>query len=289
MLQEKNDSDLAVLRTSDDQPDGQWQIAEDHYYKVTVNLLTGEVTFTQEEGNTPVYDQLYFVGDMTDWGFVEMTQDPLDHFLFRYGKYFDQGGNFKFGTSNGSWENMYKATQSDAPYTDTSMQLVTGYSPDNKWKLQDSETGKAYQICVDIRTGAERMMMRIFTPYSMIYLVGDAALNGWSIDNATAMTVTDSPYIFTWTGTLNAGELKFSCDKQSDWMGAWFLCGNGNDKEPTGQTEKALFIDKSDDYFKTEYKDIDVSSIDQKWKITTSGTYKITLNQLEETVSIVKQ
>lgn len=38
MLQEKNDSDLAVLRTSDDQPDGQWQIAEDHYYKVTVNL-----------------------------------------------------------------------------------------------------------------------------------------------------------------------------------------------------------------------------------------------------------
>lgn len=82
MLQEKNDSDLAVLRTSDDQPDGQWQIAEDHYYKVTVNLLTGEVTFTQEEGNTPVYDQLYFVGDMTDWGFVEMTQDPLDHFSF---------------------------------------------------------------------------------------------------------------------------------------------------------------------------------------------------------------
>ncbi len=29
--------------------------------------------------------------------------------------------------------------------------------------------------------------------------------------------------------------------------------------------------------------------IDQKWKVTTSGTYKITLNQLEETVSIVKQ
>lgn len=44
----------------------------------------------------------------------------------------------------------------------------------------------------------------------------------------------------------------------------------------------------SNDYLK-EYKNIDISNIDRKWKITTSGTYTITLNQLEETVSIVKQ
>lgn len=285
----ENDKGLAVLRTSDDQPDGQWQITEDHYYKVTANILTGAVTIAQEEGNQPAYDYLYFVGAMTNWSFANMSQDPLDNFLFRYGHYFDQGGEFKFGTAKDSWENMYKATQDNAPYTDTSMQLVSGYDPDYKWNLTNSETGKAYKICVDIRTGKERMMMREFTPYSMIYLVGDAAPSGWDLDNATAMTATDSPYIFTWTGTLNAGELKFSCDKQSDWMGAWFLCGNGNDIEPTGQTEKALFIDKSDDYLKAEYKDVDISGIDQKWKITTSGTYKITLNQLEETVSIVKQ
>jgi hypothetical protein len=285
----KDDKGLAVLRTTDDQPDGQWQITEDHYYKVMANLLTGEVTFTQEEGNKPAYDYLYFVGEMTNWSFVNMTRDPLDSFLFRYGRYFDQGGGFKFGTSEGSWQNMYKATHDNAPYTDTSMQLVSGYDPDYKWNLTDGEKGKAYKICVDIRTGKERMMMREFTPYSMIYLVGDATPGGWDLGNATAMKATDSPYIFTWTGTLNAGELKFSCDKRSDWMGAWFLCGNGNDIEPTGQTEKALFIDKSDDYLKAEYKDVDISGIDQKWKVTTSGTYKITLNQLEETVSIVKQ
>ena len=285
----KDDHDSAVLRTSDDQPDGQWQITEDHYYKVTANLLTGQVTFTQEEGNKPAFDYLYFVGDMTGWNFVKMTHDPLDNFLFRYGHYFDRGGNFKFGTSEGSWENMYKATQDNAPYTDTSMQLVSGFTPDSKWDLKDSETGKAYKICVDIRTGKERMMMREFTPYSMIYLVGDAAPGGWDLGNATTMKATDSPYIFTWTGTLNAGELKFSCDKKSDWMGAWFMCASGNDAEPTGQTEKALFVDKSDDYLKAEYKDADISGIDQKWKITASGTYTITLNQLEETVSIIKQ
>ena len=60
----KDDKGLAVLRTTDDQPDGQWQITEDHYYKVMANLLTGEVTFTQEEGNKPAYDYLYFVCEM---------------------------------------------------------------------------------------------------------------------------------------------------------------------------------------------------------------------------------
>ena len=285
----KNENDSIVLHTRDDQPDGKWQITVDHYYKVTANLLTGQVTFTQEEGNKPAFDYLYFVGDMTSWNFVNMPHDPLDNFLFRYGHYFDQGGNFKFGTSENSWEYMYKPTQENAPYNETSMQLVSGFTPDNKWELKDSETGKAYKICVDIRTGKERMMMSEFTPYSMIYLVGDAAPSGWDLGNATPMTATDSPYIFTWTGTLNAGELKFSCDKQSDWLGGWFMCANGNDENPTGQTEKALFVDMSNDYLKEEYKNIDISSIDRKWKITTSGTYTITLNQLEETVSIVKQ
>ena len=54
----KNENDSVVLRTRDDQPDGKWQITVDHYYKVTANLLTGQVTFTQEEGNKPAFDYL---------------------------------------------------------------------------------------------------------------------------------------------------------------------------------------------------------------------------------------
>ena len=30
-----------------------------------------------------------------------------------------------------------------------------------------------------------------------MYLVGDAAPSGWDLGNATPMTATDSPYIFT--------------------------------------------------------------------------------------------
>ena len=98
----------------------------------------------------------------------------------------------------------------------------------------------------------------------------------------------DDPWTFTWTGALTGGELKFSCDRQSDWNGAWFMNAKGNDVAPTGDVERMLFIDKSDADFKAQYLDVNVGDLDQKWQIPSAGTYTITLNQLDETVSIFK-
>jgi hypothetical protein len=67
------------------------------------------------------------------------------------------------------------------------------------------------------------------------------------------------------------------------------MCAQGNDVAPTGTEEHALFIDKSDAYLQTQYLDKNIGDVDQKWKIASSGTYTITLNQLKETVTIVKQ
>jgi len=280
-----------TYRTSDDQADEKFVIPEAHYYKVEVNLLENTATFTPTDGAVPRFEQIWFVGNPTGWSFVEMTRDALDPYLFRYGAYFAEGsgGEFKFGTANGSWENMYESTFDHAPYTSEDVKLNPSFDDDWKWYLEDSELNQAYKICLDIRDGAERMLMKPFTPYEMIYLVGDATPNGWSIDAATPMEKGTDDYTFTWTGKLNSGELKFTCDRQSDWNGAWFLCGNGNDIEPTGDVERMLFIDKSSDDCKNQYLDNAIGDVDQKWQITSAGTYTITLNQLLETVSIVKQ
>lgn len=279
-----------VLRSNDDDPDVPFTIENEHNYQVEVNLFTGIVTLTETETLAPAYDQLYFVGNASDWGFMPMQRDALDPYLFRYGKLFEigKGGEFKFGTSEGNWENMYKAKNANAAYTDTEVEFVKGFDPDNKWVLKDEECGKAYKICMDIRSGKERMLMREFTPYEMLYLVGDAAPSGWDIANATPMQATENAYVFIWQGTLNTGELKITCDKQSDWNGAWFMPDKA-DKQPTGESEAVLFLDKSDEVFKAQYPDVMVGGIDQKWKINTTATYKITLNQLEEVISIIKQ
>ena len=285
----RGDDGSLVLRTTADQPDNLFEITEDHDYTITLNLLGGTITTVQSDGVKPPYDAIWFIDGMDGYSFKPMTQDVLDPFLFRYGAEFNNEGDFKFATASGSWENNYKATQPDAPYTDSSVEFVKGFDPDNKWRLQSGELGKAYKICLDIRSGKERMLMAPFTPYENIWLVGDAAPGGWSLDDAVPMTKDASnPYVMTWTGTLNTGELKFTCDRISDWNGAWFMSAT-NGAAPTGQEEKALFIDKHSDDLKAQYLTVDIMNIDNKWKIEEAGTYKITLNQLTETITIAKQ
>ena len=67
------------------------------------------------------------------------------------------------------------------------------------------------------------------------------------------------------------------------------MCGLGNDVAPTGAEEHALFINKSDENLKGQYLDRNIGDVDQKWKINSSGTYTITINQLTETITIAKQ
>ncbi|MCD8385436.1 MAG: SusF/SusE family outer membrane protein [Bacteroidales bacterium] len=282
-------NDHLYYRDSDDQADDKWVVDNPHCYKVDVNLLELTISIVETEGIAPAYDHIYFVGDENGWGFTEMSQDPLDPFLFRIGLFFSIGKEFKFGTTSGSWENMYKATEPNAPYTSTGVEFIQGYDPDYKWYLNSDEIDRYYKICLDIRSGAERMLMNVFTPYTAMYMIGDATSAGWDLANAVEMTVDPSdPNIFTWTGTLNTGELKFSADKQSDWNGAWFMA-DSEGKAPTGEVEKTVFINKSDNNQMDQYVDIVAGAVDMKWVIQEAGTYTITLNQLLEEVTIAKQ
>ena len=278
-----------VYRASFDDPDEQWEISENYTYEVNVNLLTGDISFTKAERETPRFNMLYLIGNMTGWSFVPFDRaDILDPFLIRLGYKFDKGGDFKFGTASGSWENNYKAVVGNAPYTDQRTVFVEGFDPDDKWVLKDDELGY-YKICFDVRRDRERMIMTPFTPYEGIYLIGSATSAGWSLGDAVPMSADPSdPCVFTWEGELQSGELKFTCDKQGDWMGAWFM-SDENGKEPAGTEEKMLFIDKSDEVFKAQYIEFSVNDIDQKWQISTPGTYEIILNQIKETVIIRKK
>lgn len=223
------------------------------------------------------YSMIYFVGSFTSWNFEEMTRDPVNPCIFRYGAVlnWNNGGEFKFGTTSGSWSDMYHPTVADAPYTSTGVQQND--AGDNKWELTQDQCGKAYKMYLDITPGSESFHMSVFTPYPNMYLVGDATPSGWDLSNPAAMTAQDA-YTFVWTGNLNTGEIKFSCDKQSDWNGAWFMASE-NDKVWAAGTEVMTFVDKS------------ISGngdIDRKWKVTSAGKYTITLNQLTEKLTIQK-
>ncbi len=268
-------------------------VSKEATYIVKVDLLDLTMTMTETENIGWRFEEFYIVGSFTGdngWGFEALSKDAVQMNLFHYGAVipWKADGDFKFATlaDFGQSDAFFHPTEGNAPYTSTS--VVLG-GEDNKWQMKESECGKAYKVLFLTTKGKEKMLMRPFTPYEGLYLVGDATPNGWSIDNATPMTKSaDSPYIFTWSGTLNTGEMKISCDKQSDWNGDW-LMADKNGKTPIGEVETALFTSKTDAELKNMYPDADLGSLDNKWNIQEAGSYRITIDQLKETISIVKQ
>jgi hypothetical protein len=97
-----------------------------------------------------------------------------------------------------------------------------------------------------------------------LYLIGDATPHGWNAGAATALTASaDEPGKFTWQGPLNGGELKFITT-----LGQFMPSYN------KGADDKHLFY-RSDN-----------SQPDDKFLISTPGTYTISLNLIDLTVSI---
>ena len=282
-----------IYRTSGDEPDAPFTVSKEATYIVKVDLLDLTMTMTETENIGWRFEEFYIVGSFTGdngWGFEALSKDAVQMNLFHYGAVipWKADGDFKFATlaDFGQSDAFFHPTEGNAPYTSTS--VVLG-GEDNKWQMKESECGKAYKVLFLTAKGKEKMLMRPFTPYEGLYLVGDATPNGWSIDNATPMAKSaDSPYIFTWSGTLNTGEMKISCDKQSDWNGDWLMADKSG-KAPTGEVETALFTSKTDAELKNMYPDTDLGSLDNKWNIQEAGSYRITIDQLKETISIVKQ
>lgn len=113
-----------------------------------------------------------------------------------------------------------------------------------------------------------------FQPYSKLWMVGNATPNGWDIDNPTPMRADPkNPYIFTYNGRLTVGEFKIPTETGS-WNGVYFTPGINHPS-----------IDST--FAKLVYE-ISGGPKDIKWKISTTGNYTVTLNQLHETIKIVK-
>lgn len=271
----ENGSTLYFRESEDDPYDEPFHITEAGTYQIRVNLIARTIDIVEAEG--PPYSELWFVGGFTGWQFAPMVQDANDPFIFYYHAVLssDAGSDeFKIATRPDFDQSIvFLRPETNGQGVGTDLPVVSWSESENaadyKWKISDG----TYKIRLDLREN--KIDIVPFTPYANMYLVGDATPNGWDVENATAMAKGSTAYQFIWTGALKAGELKFSCDKQADWNGAWFLA-LANGIEPTGDVEHILFSNPG-------------SNPDNKWKIASAGTYTITLDQLKHTVIIEKQ
>lgn len=263
---------LYYRESGDDPYDEQFEIPSTGVYKITLNIINKAIKIEALEA--PEYGELWFVGNPTGWSFKPMNLDPSDPFIFHFNADLSAGGEFKIGTKADFDDSVvfFRPPTDKAP-AGKNLEVVKWSKNENENDFKWDIAGGTYKIKLDTR----EMKIDIipFKPFAMIYLVGDATPNGWDINNSTPLTaVSGKPNKFTWKGILNQGELKFTCDKQSDWNGAWFIASTP-DAPADGIEQQMIFSAEG-------------AGADNKWRIKTAGTYTIEFDQLQETITITK-
>ena len=107
---------------------------------------------------------------------------------------------------------------------------------------------------------------------STLYMVGDATPNGWSIDAPTPFTQSEEDgLIFTWEGTLNAGEMKL-CLTTGSWDAGFIRPENNGAAISKSTITNQTFVMWAGDP-------------DNKWKVTEAGKYRLTFDLRNWTMS----
>lgn len=227
--------------------------------------------------DSPAYENLYLMSSANNWTFDEVPNYSLDPFTFRIGVVFENEAQFKFGSKSSSWENAYKAFEASSdPLNSSDIKYVPGLNDetDYNWEIKNSAS-TAYRIIVDLTTGIEKLYMSEFIDYTGIWMLGTATQTGWSMDNAEDLAKSEiEDFIYSWTGNLNLGKIKFAIDKRNDFGGRWLMAPVSGANFETGNI---LYVNL-DEYPGTDYT----------WEVAEAGNYTITINTLTEKITVVK-
>jgi len=170
-------------------------------------------------------------------------------------------GTLKFLTTLGQILPSYNKGDSDAKLI---LRTDAGQI-DNLFTIAEAAV---YKVTVNLLDLTVSIVKADLPPYSTIYMVGDASPNGWDISNATPLIQNaTNPFLFSYTGVMKTGDYKFPVNRNSDW---------GQD----------MYMRTDDTHM---YLHHGGGSDDAKWSITKKGYYTITLNLLDNSISINRE
>lgn len=268
--QDPNDAGKMIFNEGGSGTDLQWTIDNSGLYKITVNVLA--LTIKIEEMTGPQFSNIWIVGDASPSGWdvenpVAFTQDADNPFVFTLECQLNPG-NFKLlAGSLGEWcENWYRPLVDNQGLTETGVEQNHGCDVDNRWLVTASTAGR-YKITLNTSNNTIK-----FEPIN-IYIIGDATPNGWNMGSLEPMQKNGS--VYTWTGQLNAGDLKFT-KFNSDWcQGTELVAVTANQ-------------DISNTSFQERVKCAGGDATDFKWKVKASqaGTYTIKFDLNTNTLTI---
>ena len=264
-----------VARPTLDDADSKF-IADSGRYQLTLNLNTMQLTVADGTGmeDTKAYvNRVYPIGTACTWGWTTESAQPMPQTGEETGIYTDtlalKAGELKFllQPSFGIGSHFGPDTANTPLDTVGVHHVVFHADGDYKWNCTlsgmyavtlNSIEGTLTLVKVD--SVAEPEEPEVVYPEE-IYPIGTACAWGWTIENAVAIARLDdsTKVVYTDTLTLQAGELKFLC--QRDWGKHFGPTVDGAPMEVVGEYGVEL-----------------VAEGDHKWKNTLVGEYVVTLN-----------
>lgn len=253
--------------------DKSFDIKKPGKYKITANTSSLDVNIQPISVQEPD-PELYLIGGATPGGWEIMNAKKMSYNAAE--KTFEWNDNLNIGDLRFICQQEPR-TWWPGYVMDPEKEGKAKYFNDYPAKGEDikfiiSEAGKYY-----VSLNTETLDVVIRKQYENVWVYGDATPGGWTWENMGKMTQSEqNGNIFTWTGDLKAGQIKFSLD--------------GPTVEPfTGYFVYATKTDAS--IFNDTDIDIRNSGEDRKWKLTEqeAGTYTITINFNTNKISFEKQ
>ncbi|MDQ3277221.1 MAG: SusE domain-containing protein [Bacteroidota bacterium] len=239
-------------------------------YKIVVNFQTGRYTVTKVE----VPANLYIVGDATPGGWANPVAVPSQQFTkiddasFGIVINLTAGKSYLFLPSNGSWDHKFGGA------TDGTTSAGGALLADNAVPGSNTPapaTSGLYKIVVNFATNSYSV-----TPYTgptNLYIIGDATAGGWPnpVPVPSQQFTKVKEGVFELTTTLTAGKSYLFLPVNGSWDHKY-----GGATDGTGTNGGVLLADNAIPGSNTPAP-------------ATTGTYKITVNFINNTYTVVRQ
>lgn len=212
--------ELAYRATYDD-PDNAFAVKAGRYSLVldlsgeVAKLTVADGTGLADKWYVEYPDTLYAVGDATVAGWTATEAIALSETADNSGIYVDtlllKSGELKF-LNQKDWGAGYGARVANEPINNAGVYALAALdSTDMKFKVALPQTTE-FVVEVNVVEGSLTLTALASLYPEKLYILGDA-VGGWSFDtNAQEMTLVEEG-VFTWSGSLVEGEMKFFVDK----------------------------------------------------------------------------
>jgi hypothetical protein len=233
--------ELAYRATYDD-PDNAFAVKAGRYSLVldlsgeVAKLTIADGTGLADKWYVEYPDTLYAVGDATVAGWTATEAIALSETADNSGIYVDtlllKSGELKF-LNQKDWGAGYGARVANEPINNAGVYALAALdSTDMKFKVALPQATE-FVVEVNVIAGSLTLTALASLYPEKLYILGDA-VGGWSFDtNAQEMTLVEEG-VFTWSGSLVEGEMKFFVDKDFS-ASAYGAVANGTSIAASGE------------------------------------------------------